>query len=217
MLKRFAIAAVAAVAVSSNSIAGGFDGAFVQAGMGVVKAKADVSFKNWFDAQIRDDNWESQVSVGYSWSFGRFNMAASAYYLPGKQNAGQTMQQYDPTEIDRVSLKLRHGWGVSIEPGINLNESTLVYAKMGVGLSKGEWLFERPKFQDSYSGKTSFRGFSLGFGAKHKFTRNFYGFAEIQHTRFGRKSVTMAVDGNNYTDAFKPELLTGLIGVGYKF
>ena len=209
------VTAIATISSAANS--GGFDGPFVQAGVGFSNAKSEVHFTNWFNTKTRDDNLNGQIAGGYSRSFGQFNLAVSAHYIIGDQKAGKTTQQFDPSEIDNVNMKLKRQWGISIEPGFNFSESTLGYLKFGYSQAKGTWLFERPKFQDSHSGSPRFDGFSFGVGAKHKFTQNFYGFAEIQKTSFRRKDVSMTIDGNSYTDSFKPESLTGFIGVGYKF
>lgn len=213
-LKKFTLM-TALTTVCAVSVAGSFDGPFLQAGLGFAESRTDVNFMDWFTAKPSDNSFIGQISGGYSKSWGRFNLAGSAYYVLGDQKAGRTLQAWSPDQVDSVSMKLKNTWGISIEPGFNISESTLAYVKLGYSQTEGTWSLTRPN--DSHTGTPNFHGVSFGVGAKHKFSSNIYGFAEIQQTNFKKKNVLMTVDGLRYTDSFKPESLTYLVGLGYKF
>ncbi|MBS1187890.1 MAG: Opacity protein and related surface antigen [Burkholderiaceae bacterium] len=214
--RNFAIT-IALTAASHAALAGGFDGPFVQAGAGLAHSKTDIRFAGWFDAKPGNDDFNGVIAGGYSKSFGQFNLALSGHYILGHQNAGKTTQSYNAVDFEDVSMKLKHSWGVSFEPGINLSEKTLAYAKLGYGQTSGTWLLARHAVSDYHSGEPTFRGFSFGAGVKHKFTANLYAFGEIQQTNYRRKDVQMTVLGVTYTDSFKPETLTAFAGIGYRF
>ncbi|MEA5097574.1 MAG: outer membrane beta-barrel protein, partial [Burkholderiaceae bacterium] len=185
-IRKIALVTVITV-MSSVSIAAGFDGPFVQAGVGFAESATDVHFTNWFTAKPSDNSFAGQISAGYSKSFGRFNLAGNVYYVLGHQKAGTTIQAWEPSQVDTVNMKLQNARGVSIEPGLNINEASLVYVKLGYSQAEGTWTFTRPN--DSYSATPTFHGFSFGAGAKHKFSNHLYGFAEVQKTSFKRKNV----------------------------
>lgn len=216
-LRSLALTAFIAL-LSLSSRAGGFDGPFIQAGIGISHGKSRIEFPGWFTASTSGNRQSGQISGGYSHSFGHFNLAASAYYLTGKQTTGSTTQRYQNTaEIDEIRQELKNSWGIRIEPGFNLSESTLFYLSLGYGKTKGEWRFSRPLFRDQFAGNQTFRGSSLGVGMKHKFAANLYGFVEIQQVRYRKETIIMTVDGNPYADSFKPQTSSIFLGAGYTF
>lgn len=208
--KKLAIIA-ALSAASSGVLAGGFDGPFVQAGIGGAHSRTDIRFTGWFDANESDSTVNGQIAGGYSKSFGQFNLAGSAFYLLGDQRAGEKTIQ-DSNGLHKISMKLKNTWGISIQPGYNFTPSTLGYLKFGYTQTRGDWTYV-----NHASGESTFDGVSYGIGAKHQLAQNLYGYAEIQQTNFNRNKVHMTVDGNHYTDSFKPESLTGFVGIGYQF
>jgi opacity protein-like surface antigen len=202
---------------SSPALAGGFDGPFVQAGVGFASTKATVDFESWFNADTSHDSVNGQLAAGYSKAFGRFNLGATAYYVVGEQDAGKTTQAFDELETDTIGLKLKQTWGLTIEPGYNFTDATLGYAMFGYAQSKGSWKFDRPLFQDSFSGDMTFSGFSFGAGVAHNFTSNVYGYVEVLQTNFGKEKVMVTAGDSQYTDSYKPKSLTGFVGIGWTF
>jgi opacity protein-like surface antigen len=217
MNSRHITLACALALTSPGALAGSFDGPFAQAGIGMASSKTNVIFTGWFDADVSDDSFNGQLAAGYSRAFGRFNLAASASYVVGNQAAGMTTQAYDDVQVDTVDLVLKQTWGLSVEPGYYFSDATLGYLKLGYGQSTGTWKFVRPLFQDSYSGDATFAGFSFGAGAKHSFTANLYGYAEVQQANFGKEEIHLTVNGHYFTDSLEPESLTAFVGIGWKF
>jgi len=208
---------IALATASHAALAGGFDGPFVQAGAGLAHSKTDIHFTGWFDAKPGNDDFNGVIAGGYSKSFGKFNLAFSGHYILGNQKAGSTTQSFNAVDVEDISMKLKRSWGVSIEPGLNLSEKTLAYAKLGYGQTKGTWQLARHAASDYHSGEQTFHGFSFGAGVKHKFMSNLYAFAELEHTSYRKKDIQMTVLGVTYTDSFKPETLMVSAGIGYRF
>jgi len=204
------VLAVALSAASSAALAGGFDGPFAQIGIGFANAQSQLNFPGWLDVNVSDTSPVGEVAGGYSRSFGNFNLAASAYYTLGDQKAGNfTDAEYHTS----VQVRLKNTWGISIEPGFNAGESTLVYASLGYGETRGSFVEYDSK--GTFPWDQTLHGFSFGAGVKYKFTPNIYGVAELRQTNFQSKSIGF---GGVYPEAsFKPNSLNGVVGVGCKF
>ncbi len=193
------------LAASVGLAAGTFDGPFVHLGSNLANSQEDVSNlvgpgTTTFSAKAR---WVGQAGAGFSHAFGLFNLAASAYYVLGDQDA---MEAGFSTSYgtNAANVKLKNTRGFSIEPGVHLNESTLIYLKLGY-ISATRTLYT------SLSGSRddSFHGNTVGLGAKYAFTPAIYGIAEAQQGQF--RALTM--DGV----AVKPNSQTIFLGTGYKF
>ena len=195
---------------TSTALAGGFDGPFAQFGVGFADAQSKINFPGWMNLKASDKSFIGEMSAGYSQSFGRFNLAAGAYYTLGNQKAGSHMDGDFKTS---VHMKLRNTWGLSIEPGFNLSESTLIYASLGYSGTKAHFIEYDTK--GIFPWEKDLKGFSLGAGVKHKFTPNLYGVATIRQTHF--KSGTIDFSGIYPQAPFKPSVLSGIIGIGYRF
>ncbi|MEA5097505.1 MAG: outer membrane beta-barrel protein [Burkholderiaceae bacterium] len=194
-------------AASSTVIAGGFDGPFVQAGIGLAHTRMEMSNSNGTSNAISDDSLVGQLSGGYSKSFGQFNLAGSVFYDIGKQKAGSQ----NMGTAGQLNSELKNTWGVSIEPGWNINPTTLAYAKFS-------YVDTDMKRSGSANGVRvgsthSLSGFGYGLGIKHLFTKNWYGYAEIQKVDFDDVDSSMR-HGSVSTE---PKQITGFVGAGYRF
>lgn len=199
---------------SSVSFAGSFDGPFMQVGIGFANAQNKVT-TNWpdanIDATVTDSGFVGQIAGGYSLSWSRYFLAASAYYVIGDQEAGSinlSSPQYGENTYD---FKNTNTWGITIDPGINLNDSTTAYLKLGYGqtAAKGSELFQN----ETYNYDKTYGGFSYGAGVKYRLTPNLYGMAEILQTNYDSATFNFP-DGSV---SFKPSSLIGTVGMGYKF
>lgn len=201
---------LALIAASPVALAGGFDGPFAQLGVGSANSQSELNFPGWLDLKVSDTSLVGEMAAGYSQSFGNFNLAASVSYTLGDQKAGSFV---DNGYQSSVYLKLQNTWHVSIEPGFNLNQSTLLYASLGyVGTTAN---FIEYDTQGIFPWKQRLNGYSLGAGLKYKFTPNIYGMASIRQTNLQSGAVDF---GGVYPQAsFKPNSLDGIVGVGYKF
>ena len=211
--KKLAIIAVLGVA-SSAACAGGFDGPFVQVGLGFANSQTKVK-THWpdtnFSAKLDDANVIGEVAAGYSKSFGQFNLAGSAFYVIGDQKAGSVDMATEVYGPNPYSFKNTNTWGVAIEPGINVSESALAYLKIGYAQTASEGIEEFDGVTYSYD--STHTGFSYGAGVKFKFAPKLYLMAELQQAGFDGKKYRF-VDG--HID-IQPGSLTGVFGVGYQF
>ncbi|WP_439114096.1 outer membrane protein [Hydrogenophaga sp.] len=218
-LKHLAVPAL--IALSSSAFAGGFDGPSLQAGISL--SVAQTSLKDYSpDGKVSDNAAVGNLSLNYSKSFGKFNLGGGVFSMLGTQNSGslQSFAEDDPVNqvggtgglwSDRFDLK--NVWGISVEPGLNLNESTLVYAKFSYVRAKGTNVYNYPQDADQLgSASRNHSGMGVGAGVKFKLSDNLYGMVEVEQVNFNTKSY--------YTDAtetYKPRLVKGTIGIGYRF
>ena len=202
---------------SSFSIAGSFDGPFMQVGIGFANAQTKIT-TNWPDANIDSTATESgiigQIAGGYSLSWSRYFLAASAYYVIGDQKAGSIHMSTPTYGANTYDFKNTNTWGITIDPGINLNDSTTAYLKLGYGqtAAKGSEIFQN----EAYVYDKTYGGFSYGAGIKHLLTPNLYCMAEILQTDYSSETFNFPPPGGG-SISFKPSSLIGTVGVGYKF
>ncbi|MDN0085782.1 outer membrane beta-barrel protein [Crenobacter sp. SG2305] len=200
-LKKLVIA-TALTTVSTLTLAAGFDGPFVQAGVGFAdtetKTSGDISFLG--DSSKTDTI--GQIAAGYSQSFGQYNIAGDIFYVIGDQKSGDHNVSNGVNSID-VHFKGTNTWGINIEPGFYLNDQALLYAKIGYSETKGKG--DVSGIISGDLGSETFHGFGYGLGFKYKFHSNLYGLAELEQIDYHEK--------NNV----KPNSLIGTIGVGYQF
>lgn len=204
-IKNLALTVTLSLATSVSLAAGTFDGPFAHLGSNLANAQEDVSNlvgpgTTTFSAKAR---WVGQVGAGFSHAFGLFNLAASAYYVLDDQDAMEASFS-TPYGVNAVNSKLKNTRGISIEPGVYLNPSTLIYLKLG-------YISATRTLNTSLLGSRddSFHGSTVGLGAKYAFTPAIYGIAEAQQGQF--RALTM--DGV----AIKPNSQTIFLGTGYKF
>ncbi|WP_199052538.1 outer membrane protein [Aquitalea sp. ASV15] len=191
----------ALLGAASTSSAGGFDGLFAEAKLGYAHSKTD------FDGISPSDNSTvGEISLGYSKAFGEYNLAGTAYVILGDQKAG-SISGTDGSVSGTVNAKGTNTWGIAVEPGFNVNDNTLVYAKLGYTQTTGELDVNATVNGTAVRGSTSttFNGVTFGAGAKYKFATNLYGVVEVQQTNYSSK------------DGVKPSTFMTSVGIGYKF
>ena len=210
--QKLAIAA-ALGAASSFAMAGGFDGPFVQLGIGgsntynkVGDADSGSSSASLNGTQS-GSSFNGLVSAGYSKDMGAFNetlkgfnLAANLFYVIGNQKAGSNSstgqgQWSDGTPVSdsmNGNYKLQNTWGISVEPGWNFTENTLGYLKLA-------WVISEAKSNATYtgvptvgttgyanvSGSKTINGFGYGIGAKHLLTKNIYVGVDLMGVTYG--------------------------------
>ena len=183
------LAALSAASSFAVAAPAAFDGPFVQAGIGYANAEVEQTPGGTTD----DDNFIGQIAGGWSQSFGQWNLAGSAYYVIGDQEAGR---------INNVDFKGQDTWGISIDPGYYFTPKTLGYVKLGYIQTTG-------KASGGISGDETFNGYAYGLGLKYAYTPNLYGVVEVQQAEFEDKTIGGV--------KFEPNGFTAIVGVGYKF
>jgi opacity protein-like surface antigen len=218
----------AAIAVAlgcgSPALAEGFDGPFVQAGIGVAHARSDIDFTGWFRDKVSDSGFNGSLSAGYALDLGQLNIAVSVSHVLAGQDGGTTVQNspFEPGERnDTVAVRLHDVWTANLEPGVQVASGGLVYAKLSYSRANAHWTFSRPVYGDSFTGRMRFHGFGLGGGYKHKLGSRLYAFAEAQHTWYGKRDVpvTVTTDGrtSTYIDRFGAASTLATLGLGARF
>lgn len=232
--QKLAIAA-ALGAASTLAVAGGFDGPFVQLGIGGASTSTKVSNLTFDNSDINGNGTKSSgsfnglVSGGYSQDFGAFNeslkgfnLAANLFYVIGNQNSGNSsmagVDGWGDQRAGNFNYKLKNTWGISVEPGWNFTESTLGFVKLA-------WVNTQFNGNGSYSSSSAdpsatgtlnesktLNGFGYGLGVKQLVTKNIFLGVDL-----------MGVTYNSFTPSdsgganFKPSQFMGFASVGYKF
>lgn len=230
------VVSVALAASTASAMAGGFDGPFVQLGMGGSATSTKVSGLEFTNSNISGDGTTSQgnanglFAAGYSQDLGAFNeslkgfnLAANLYYVIGNQNAGQTnmggVDGWGDTRGLNANYKLKNTWGISVEPGYNFTDSTLGFVKLA-------WVNSQGNVNGSYSNSDpssggngtiseskNINGFGYGLGVKQLLTKNIYAGIDLMGVTYGSYKPSDS-DG---TTSFKPTQFMGFASIGYKF
>lgn len=229
--KKLIPAAIMAIAATTAN-AGGFDGPFVQLGVGGSNTWTSVSGTDGsFDGKQSQGSVNGLVAAGWSQSIGAegFNLAANLFYVIGNQNAMNANNSTSGSDqwgtwqdSSNLSNKLTNTFGISVEPGWNFTESTLGYVKLA-------WLNSRQKtswngsgtyvnhdgtglenWSDSASWNKTVNGFGYGIGAKQLVTKNIFVGVDLMGVTYGSVNVVDNV-------SMKPSQFMGFASVGYKF
>ncbi|MEI6592524.1 MAG: outer membrane beta-barrel protein [Holophagaceae bacterium] len=190
--------------------AGEFAGPFVQSSIGFANAQSKLSFPDWLDLRVADSSLVGEAAIGYSFAFADFNLAVSGQCVIGDQKAGGFTDHGFRTA---VQVKLRNTWGVSIEPGLQLNDATLVYVTLGYNWTKAS--FMENDTLGIFSLEQRLTGTSIGVGIKHRFSPRIYAVSALRNTIF--QSGTLDFGGSYPRASIKPSALTGTVGVGFRF
>lgn len=114
----------------------------------------------------------------------------------------------DKNTSDGLNLTgtLKNHYSVNFEPGYAFNDATLGYFKVA---------YESAKITGTgttTSASKSTTGYGYGFGAKYLLDKNLYMNLEIYQASLNKITATIT-----NTVSLTPKILTGTIGVGYKF
>ena len=211
---QFFIAASLAV-VSTVSVAGTFDGPSIQAGIGINAAQT--TLKDYSpDGKVSDAKVVGNLSLNYSKSYGAFNMAGGVFTMLGSQKSGSLRSFAEDTGgVWSDDFKLSNVWGISIEPGYNLNDSVQAYAKLSIVRASGKNTYDYTLAipnEDAGSASVKHNGTGFGVGVKFKITKELYGTVEVEKINFNTKSYYATVP-----ETYKPSLVKAGVSIGYKF
>ena len=221
MKLKYTAVLIATAIASTSAMAGGFDGPFVQGGLGMSRMQTKVD-ETWDGGGQGGKNSKTafigQIAAGYSKSFDKFNLAGSLY-MRSNQKSGDVVMYDDAPYWDRIRVKTKNTWGFTVEPGYNINPNALVYGKLGLSQTKGRMNYDyfidgNLDLSEPTTSKTH-TGFSYGMGFKYKFTPTIYGMAEMMQTDYRRKAYIDTDYG--WAVKAKPSTFTALVGLGYKF
>lgn len=234
-LKKIAIAA-AIGAASTFAMAGGFDGPFVQLGIGGAATSTYTQGIAASNSNVNLNGSSTQGSVnglvtgGYSQDLGAlsdslkgFNLAANLFYVIGNQNAGNPsstgLDGWGDTRTLNSTNKLKNTWGISVEPGWNFTESTLGFVKLA-------WVNTQLNTAVNYSNSDgnsggngsvdtskTLNGFGYGIGVKQMLSSNIYAGVDLMGVTYSSYKPSGDFEGTS----FRPTQFMGFASIGYKF
>jgi outer membrane immunogenic protein len=195
--------ALAGFGLSSVAQSQSFNGAYIDAGIGFRGTTANVSVPG-ASVDVGKSSALGSVAAGWSWNpGGGFVLGVGAFANDGGSSAAELS-----AGGDRIGLKQKEGYGVSIEPGVEMGQSNVAYLKLSANWAKFEATASASGL-GSASTSDTYTGFGYGAGVKHLMNNNMFVFAEWQQVDFQSKDV------NGVT--IKPKNTLGLIGVGWQF
>jgi opacity protein-like surface antigen len=183
----------ALVMAMGTANASNFDGAYAGVTLGSYQTDVDISVSG-ATASIPDDGNQIGLGVqlGYNKSFSGFNLGAEFQYQGNQGKAS----------LSTVDMEITNGYSLSIMPGFEINESILVYGRLGIGSIDVE------ASVDSLSETESFDTTVLGLGIKGNISEN-------MDVSFEYKQLKADKTISGYK--FEPES-TGLeLGLQYRF
>lgn len=219
--------AVAALVVgASNWVAAGeFDGPFIQLGVGGSRSYTHLNGTRnaVLDGTSSQGNVNGLVAAGYSQSLGDvgFNLAANVFYVIGNQNAGapsNTVVGANGSISANTRSTFSNSFGVAVEPGWNITEQTLGYAKFAWVHSDGAYstssttttLVPPRTIPDSAAINKSMNGFGYGLGIKQAIAKDIYLGVDIMGVAYNSSKTSRGA-------TIRPEQFMGFMSLGYRF
>jgi opacity protein-like surface antigen len=119
--------------------------------------------------------------------------------------------------VDEVSVKgkLKDHYSVYVQPTYLLNNSTGLFAKLSYNFAKNS--VKITENNDSITFSENLNGWGYGAGVKTLLNNNVYLQIEGSLVKYDKQSKTIVGDLDDYVISSKPEVLTALISIGYKF
>lgn len=205
VLKKILATAILGAGIAAGTAHAQFDGGYVGGGLSLLKGAAEVDSSGIFGSKgtRSDDSYRGglNLNAGYGHSWGNFNLAGEFNYLstPGK---------FSYTFLGtQVNVKHKGHWALSILPAYKLNNSTMVFGR--VGYVEGKSSFSIPGTSD----EEKYKGTIYGIGVKHAFSRNWSGVLEYQNLSMRSK----ALGAFGGAIALKPNPSGLVLGAQYAF
>lgn len=111
---------------------------------------------------------------------------------------------------DNLRLSLKDHYSFYVEPTYAFNNTTALFAKLGYHQAKGSVNLTGA---DTATGSKNFEGYGYGFGIKTFLNNNVFIKAEASLVEYDKETFGSGTD----VVGLKPETVSGLISVGYKF
>ena len=152
---------------------------------------------------------ENDVTYGadLAYSFpvdNNFLISIGATYDFDKIKAGSAGVDFFDDGTD-LKLSLKDHYSFYVEPAYAFNNSTALFAKLGYHQAKGS------ASSDGVTVSKNFEGWGYGFGIKTFLNNNVFVKAEASLVEYDKETFTQIAG------SVKPETVSGLISIGYKF
>ena len=195
MHKTLIAAAIAATFVTPQAFAQSknFEGFSVLGGLNITNSKYDFT-ANPGQTSFSTDKTATNVQLQAEYGIALSNNVMLGIGVTA--GLGDLSFGTPPTATDEV--KLKDNVSVYVAPGVTLNDSTLLYAKLASVSGTA-----------SSNGTTSLSGIGYGLGARFLTGKNVFFQAEYLYTKFDDKT--------NTSGTAKPSSGAFSFGVGYKF
>jgi opacity protein-like surface antigen len=160
-------------------------------------------------ADVNINFGENDVTYGadLAYSFpvdNNFLISIGATYDFDKIKAGSAGLGFFADGTD-LKLSLKDHYSFYVEPAYAFNNSTALFAKLGYHQAKGSGS------SDGVTVSKNFEGWGYGFGIKTFLNNNVFIKAEASLVEYDKETFTEIVG------SAKPETISGLISIGYKF
>jgi opacity protein-like surface antigen len=193
-----------------------FAGPSIAVHTGYTGTDTKMTFDNAEDGYLSFGENDVTYGADLAYSFpvdNNFLISIGATYDFDKINAGSAGTVGDD-EDDSFSLKLslKDHYSFYIEPTYAFNNSTALFAKLAYHQAKGSVNFVSG--EDSATGSKNFEGWGYGFGIKTFLNNNVFVKAEASLIEYDKETRNA---GTSDEVSFKPETVSGLISIGYKF
>jgi hypothetical protein len=207
--------------------AGGFDGPFVQLGVGGSSTWTKISGDQnngmaTYNGNSQSGSVNGLVAAGYSKEIeglSGFNLAANVFYVIGNQNAGSNSSFYSNGSVSNQSTstsKLKGTFGISVEPGWNLTSKSLGYLKLAWLNSRYNWNgtdqgYDGGSYSSGASMQGSINGFGYGIGGKQMLTDNVYAGVDLMGVTYNSYDLGDGMKGGGANQ------FLFFANIGYKF
>lgn len=169
--------------------------------------------------------WVGGLFGGYGQYFNEMYYLAGELFVntSGASSTTTTNHTYTTTGLDSLYTKSSVGtsWGVSLLPGLKLNDASLLYVRLGYNQAriKGQASVMLNGVNLGSASKTSWRsGFNYGLGLESTFAPSWSVRTEFSHTNYGSFSNNVTVAGVGSGSAnYSPSDNQFMVGLNYHF
>lgn len=215
---------------SAFADAGSLDGQFIQLGVGgsrnavSLSGAQDPNSSASLNNNVSSSSFNGLVAIGHSQDLGAMdsklkgiNLGLSAFFMLGNQkglanSSSGSSNDGTYTGIVGGNFAIKNTWGISLEPGYYLQDTTLAYLKMAYVGAQGDAsiYYSGSTTGPSYvGGNRAVSGYGLGFGVKQVLTEHVYLAVDALQTYYSNISIGQA--GAKFTQAM------AFASFGYRF
>lgn len=187
--------ALAAAAFSGQVFAQAqnFAGFQVGASIDAVSAKTELPTANFSENQNKAN---ASLTAQYNWALGNeWLLGVGATYQLADINAG---------EAGSISVKNKNAYSVYVAPGLALDSSNLIYAKVAAVGADAKATASGTEYSKTLT------GYGVGFGWQNALTKNVLLSAEFLAKRYDDADLTTSVNARSTSNTLS-------VGVAYKF
>lgn len=190
-MKKSTLLILSIAALSSNVMAGDFEGWSAGINLGSTKANSKlVDPAGPFDGYVKKTNTTATI-------FGQYGQSISEN---GLLTVGAS---YDVRSLKTMDdIKQKNHYSVYLAPGYKLDQATLIYGKVGYHAATLQ--------ADDGSLSLTTNGVGYGAGVRYKLDKEFFVQAELEKINYSKKTF-------NTNAEITPHITSLTVGIGYQF